>query len=106
MGFPFAFDLVDTNTLSLDFVVVLVEKIVYYMDLVFVVVDFVYRVDFQEKLFYIECVVVFVYDTLVSMVQKYLVNDHRQMTHNPYDEMFVVYFYFVGRMSNFHYNPV
>ena len=93
MGSHFAFGLVDTNALSLDFVVVSVEKIVYYMNLAFVVVDFVYLVDFQEKFFYIECVVVFVYDTLACMVQKYLVNDHRQMIHNPYDEMFVVYFF-------------
>ena len=76
------------------------------MNLIFVVVGSEYLVGFQEKLFYIECVVVFVYDTLVCMVQKYLVNDHHRWIHNPYGEVFVVNFYFVEKMDNFHYDPV
>ena len=67
----------------MDFVVALVEKIVYYMNFAFVVVGSEYLVGFQEKFFYIEYVVVFVYDTLVCMVQNYMI-------HNPYGEVFVV----------------
>ena len=76
------------------------------MNLAFVVVDAEYLAGFQEKFFYIEYVVVFVFDTLVCMVQKYLVNDHHRMIHNPYGEISVVDFYFVEKMGNFHYNPV
>ena len=77
------------------------------MNLAFVVVvGFEYLVGFQEKFFYFEFIVVFVYDTLVCMVQKYLVNGHHQMINNPYDEMFAVYFYFIEKMDNFHYDPV
>ena len=83
--------------------IVSVEKVVYYMNLAFVVVvGFEHLVGFQEKFFYIEVVVVFVYDTLVCMVQKYLVvNNHHQMIDNPYDEVFAV-----EKMDNFHYGPV
>ena len=50
---------------------------------------------------------VFVYDTLVCMVQKYLVvNNHRQTIDNPYDEVFAFYFCFIEKIDNFHYDPV
>ena len=78
----------------------------YYMKLELVVVGFENLVGFQEKFFYTEGVVIFVYFILVDMVQKYLVNDHHRMIHNPYGEVFVVYFYFVGKMGSFHYNSV
>ena len=53
------------------------------------VVDFECLVGFQEKFSHIEVVAVFVCDTLVYMVQKYLVvNSHDQMIDNPYDEVF------------------
>ena len=76
------------------------------MRLELVAVGFGNLVGFQEKLFYIEFVVVFVFDTLVGMVQKYLVNDHHRMIRNPYGEMSVFDFYFVEKMGKFHYNPV
>ena len=42
------------------------------------------------------------------MVQKYLVADNQlhQMINSVYYMVYVVYFYFVERMGNFHYNPV
>ena len=42
------------------------------------------------------------------MVQKYLVGDNHlpQMINMLYYMAYVVYFYFVERMGNFHYNPV
>ena len=42
------------------------------------------------------------------MVQKYLVGDNHlpQMINSLYYMVYVVYFYFVERMDNFHYNPV
>ena len=42
------------------------------------------------------------------MVQKYLVGSdhHQQMISSLYYKVYVVYFYFVERMGNFHYNPV
>ena len=84
----------------------LVEKIVYYTKLELVVVGFENLVGFQEKFFYTEGVVVFVYDIFVDMVQKCLVNDHHRMIHNSYGEVFVVDFYSVEKIGNFHYNPV
>ena len=92
--------------------VALVGKVVYYINLAFVVVvDFEYLVGFQEKISHIEIneiVAVFVCDTLVYMVQKYLVKNshHHQMRDSSYNEVFAFYFYFVGKMDNFHYDPV
>ena len=46
---------------------------------------------------------------LVCMVPKYLVgnNRHHLMINNlMYDMVFVVYFYFVGKMGKFHYDLV
>ena len=63
-------------------------------------------VGFQGKLFYIGYVVVFVFGTLVGMVQKYQVNDHHRMIHNPYSGFFVACFYFVEKRGNFHCNPM
>ena len=42
------------------------------------------------------------------MLQKYLVGDNHldQMINSLYYMVYVVCFYFVGRMGNFHYNPV
>ena len=78
------------------------------MNLAFVVVvGFENLVGFQEKFSYIEVVVVFAYDTLVCMAQNYLVvNNHRQMIDNPYDEVFAFYICFVEKMDNFHYDPM
>ena len=55
-----------------------------------------------EKLDFVE---VFVYDILLCMVQKYLVdnNRHHLMINSlMFDMVFVVYSYFVGKMDNFH----
>ena len=67
------------------------------------VVDSAYLLDFVGKSSYfgmVEIVAVFVGDILVYMVQKCLVDD------NLFNELFVVYSYFVEKMGNFHYNPV
>ena len=55
-----------------------------------------------------EFVGVFVYDILEYMVQKYLVgnNHHHRMINCLYSKVFVVYFYFVGKMGSFHYDLV
>ena len=41
-------------------------------------------------------------------MQNYLVDDnhHHQMINGLCYMLFVVYFYFAGKMGNFHYNPV
>ena len=75
------------------------------------VVDSAYLLDFVGKLLYFgmtEIVAVFVCDILVFMVQKCLVDDnhHHQMMGNLCNKVFVVYFCFVEKMGNFHYNPV
>ena len=106
MEFHFAFGTVGMNALSLDFVIVLVGKIVYYVNLELVVVGLENLVGFQEKLFYIGFFVAFDVGILVNMVQKYLVNGRHQMIHILYSGVFVVYFYFVGKRGNFHYNLV
>ena len=79
------------------------------MSLVYaLVVDSVYLFDFVDKFSYfgmVEIVAVFVCDVLVYMVQKYLVDNnhhHHQMINNSYNKVFVVYFYFVEKMGNFH----
>ena len=56
----------------------------------------------------VEIVAVFVYDIIVYMVQKCLVDDnhHHQMIGNLCNKVFVVYSYFVEKMGNFHYDPV
>ena len=69
--------------------------------------DFVYLLGFVDQFSYfgmVEIVAVFVSDILVYMVQKYLVdnNHHHQMINNSYNKVFVVYFYFVEKMGNFH----
>ena len=79
------------------------------MDLAYVlVVNFVYLLGLEKKLYYMyEVVAILVCDIPAYMVQKYLVvNNHHQMINNPYDEVFAFYFYFVERMGNFHYDPV
>ena len=106
MEFHFASGVVGMNALSLDFVIVLVGKIVYYMNLELVVVGLENLVGFQEKFFYVEYVVAFDVGTLVNMVQKNLVNGHHRMIYIPYSGVFVAYFYFVGKKGNFHYNLV
>ena len=106
MEFHFAFGMVDMNALLLDFVIVLVGKIVYVMNLELVVVVLENLVGFQENFFYVEYVVAFDVVSLVNMVQKYLVNGHRRMIYIPYSGVFVVYFYFVGKRGNFNYNLV
>ena len=87
----------------MGFVVELVEKIVYLLDLTYgLVVDFVYLLDLEKKFYYMyEVVAILVCDILGYMVQKCLVvNNH------PFDEVLAFYFYFVARMDNFHYGPV
>ena len=56
----------------------------------------------------VEIFAVSVCDILEYMVQKYLVdsNHHHQMISNLCYNEFVVYYYFVEKMGNFHYNPV
>ena len=52
---------------------------------------------------------VFVHNILVCMVQKHLVgnNRHHLMINNlMYNMVFVVYSYFIGKMGNFHSDPV
>ena len=75
------------------------------------VVDSAYLLDFVGKSSYFEMVEIvadFVCNILVYMVQKCLVDDnrHHQMIGNLCNKLFVVYFYFVEKMGNFHYNPV
>ena len=73
--------------------------------------SFVYQLGFVGKFLHseiFEFVGVFVHDILEYMVQKYLVgnnHDHR-MINCLYNRGFVVYFYFVGKMCNFHYDLV
>ena len=67
--------------------------------------------DFVGKFLFFEMVEIFavsVCDILEYMVQKYLVDDnHRhQIINSLYYMVYVVYFYFVEKMGNFHYNPV
>ena len=53
----------------------------------------------------LDFVELFVHDILVCMVQKYLVgnNRHHLMINNlMFNMVFVVYFYFVRKMGNFH----
>ena len=79
------------------------------MDLAYVlVVDFVYLLGLEKKIYYVyEVVAILVCDILGYMVQKCLVvNNHHQMISNPYDEVLAFYFYFVERIGNFHYDPV
>ena len=56
----------------------------------------------------VEIVAVFVCDSLAYMVQKCLVDDnhHYQMIGNLCNKVIVVYFRFVEKMGNFHYDPV
>ena len=56
----------------------------------------------------VEIAAVFVFDFLVYMVQKRLVDDnhHHQMINNLCNKVFVVYSYFVEKLGNFHYYPV
>ena len=56
----------------------------------------------------VEIVAVSVCDILEHMVQKYLVDDnhHQQMINSLCYIVYVVYFYFVEKMGNFHPNPV
>ena len=75
------------------------------------VVDFVYLLDFVGKFSYfemVEIVAVSVCDILKYMVQKYLVDDNyrHQMINSLCYMVYVVYFYSVEKMGNFHYNPV
>ena len=81
------------------------------MGFVYAFVDFVYLMDFVGKFLFfemVEIVAVSVCDILEYMVQKYLIDDnHRhQMINSLYYMVYVVYFYFVEKMGNFHYNPV
>ena len=50
----------------------------------------------------------FVHDILVYMVQKYLVNNicHHLMINSLYKRVFIVCFYFVGKMGKFQSDPV
>ena len=80
--------MVDKNALSLDFVIVLVGEIVYYMDFALVVVVLENLVGFQEIFCFVEYVVAFDVVSHVNMVQKYLVNGHRQMIHIPCNGFF------------------
>ena len=89
----------------------LVDRIVCLVDFVCSSVDsFVYWLNFVGDILYFEIldfVEVFVYDTLLCMVQKYLVDNnlHHLMINNLMcDMVFVVYSYFVGKMDNFHYD--
>ena len=71
------------------------------------VVDSVYLFDFVGKLSYFgmaEIVVVFVCDILVYTVQKYRFENshHHLMINSLNNRVFVAYFYFVGKMGNFH----
>ena len=52
----------------------------------------------------LDFVEVFVYDILLCMVQKYLVDNYRYLMVNSLmcDMVFVVYFNFVEKMDNFH----
>ena len=72
------------------------------------VVDFVYLSDVEKNFYDVYMVSAFlVRDILGYMVQIYLVvNDHHQRIGNPFDEVFIFYFYSVERMGNFHYDPV
>ena len=78
------------------------------MDFVYAfVVGFVYLLGFVGKFSYfemVEFVAVFVCDNLYCMVQKYRVGDNNllQMINSLYHMVYVVYFYFVERMGNFH----
>ena len=56
----------------------------------------------------VEIVAVFVFDILVYMVQKSLVDDnhHHQIISNLCNKVFAVYSYFVEKMGNFYYYPV
>ena len=73
--------------------------------------SFVYQLGFVGKFLHsemFEILGVFVYDILGYIVQKYLVgnNHHHRMINCLYSRVFVVYFYFVGKMGNFHYDLV
>ena len=75
------------------------------------VVDFVYLLDFVGKFSYfgmVEIVAISVCDILWYMVQKYLVGSdhHHQMISSLCYKVYVVYFYSVEKMGNFHYDPV
>ena len=56
----------------------------------------------------VEIVAVFVCNIILYMVQKFLVDDnhHHQVINKLCNKVFVVYFYFVEKMGNFHYNHV
>ena len=56
----------------------------------------------------VEIVAVLVFDILVYIVQKCLVDDnhYRQMIGNLCNKAFAVYSYFNEKMGNFHYYPV
>ena len=73
--------------------------------------SFVYHLGFVGKFLHFEMfefVGVFVYNILGYMVQKYLVenNHHHRIINCLYSRVFVVYFYFVGKMDSFHYELV
>ena len=72
------------------------------------VVDFVYLSVVEKKFYDLYVVSVFlVHDILDYRVQIYLVvRNHHLRISNPFDKMFVFYFYFAGEMGNFHYDPV
>ena len=75
------------------------------------VVDVAYLLDFVGKSLnfgMVGIVAVFVFDILVYMLQKCLVDDnhHRQMISILCNKVFAVYSYFVEKMGNFHYYPV
>ena len=72
------------------------------------VVDFVYLSVVEKKFYDLYVVsVLLVHDILDYMVQIYLVvKNHHLRISNPFDKMFVFYFYFVEKMDSFHYDPV
>ena len=72
--------------------------------------SFVYQLGFVGKSLLFEMfefVEVFVYNFLGYMVQKYLVenNHHHRMINCLYSRVFVVNFFFVGKMDSFHCDP-
>ena len=72
------------------------------------VVDFVYLSIVEKKFYDLYVVsVLLVHDILDYTVQIYLVvKNHNLRISNPFDKMFVFYFYFVEKMDSFHYDPV
>ena len=72
------------------------------------IVDFVYLLVVEKKFYDMYVVSVFlVHDILDYRVQIYLVvRNHHLRISNPFDKMFVFYFYFVEKMDSFHYDPV